>query len=41
MVYVLGATPNHIPLKYRCPIKISNMLWVVMVGFPFYMVAIS
>jgi hypothetical protein len=23
LVYVLGATPNHIPLKYRCLIKIS------------------
>ena len=21
------ATPNHIPLKHRCPIKISNQIW--------------
>ena len=26
MVYVLGATPNHIPLKNRCPSKISNRI---------------
>ena len=26
LLYVLGATPNHIPLKYSCPIKISNQI---------------
>ena len=25
-IYVLGGTPNHIPLKYRCPIKRSNRI---------------
>jgi hypothetical protein len=25
-VFVLEAPPNHIPLKYTCPIKISNQI---------------
>ena len=29
LVSVLGATPNHIPLKYRCPIKTSD--WIMLV----------
>ena len=32
-MFVLGATPNHIPLKYRCPMKISNQIGCV---FPMY-----
>ena len=26
LVYVLGATPDHIPLKYRCPTEISHQI---------------
>ena len=26
LVSLLGATPTHIPLEYRCPIKISNQI---------------
>ena len=29
LVSVLGATPNHIPLKCRCPNKASNRIRVV------------
>ena len=29
LVFVLGATPNHILLNYSCPNKKSNRTWVV------------
>ena len=28
-VSILGGTPNHIPLKYRCPNKKSNRIRVI------------
>ena len=28
LVFVLGATTNHVPLKFRCPIKIRTELGV-------------
>jgi hypothetical protein len=26
LLFVLGVTPNNIPLKYRCPIKKSDRM---------------